>query len=176
MSQLSKRKTLDLVQSVILIVVGILIALSIINPDQIVNILCALIITVIGCYLLFKSVYETKSFVSPGALAGGVLVGVGIAAFANYINFGTLLLNILKVGILCVGILLTIQSVVLLLQRRGGTVFPVLYLVIGIVAIILGILILINIIPNNPTYVIVGILLAVVGLVNLFAVLSKAAQ
>ena len=172
-SSLSKSKSLQLIQSVILIVVGILILLSVINAGEIVKYLCAIIITFVGCYMLFQSVYDSKSFTTCNALGGGILVGAGIATFAGVIQIESVFLGVVKVGIVCVGILLSVQAIIYLIQRKSS-VFAAVYLTVGLVAIILGILILCNVISNsNAVYSIAGILLIAIGAVNLIAILTR---
>lgn len=173
-SDLSKKKSLQLIQSIILIVVGVLILLSVINPSTIVKYLSAIIVTFLGGYLLFESVYQEKSFVTCGALAGGILLGSGIAMFAgNVIQIEGVFLGIVEVAIVSVGALIAIQAIVYLVQKKSS-VFAAIYLTIGLVAIILGILILCNIIESQrAVYAIAGVLLIAIGTVNLFAILSK---
>ena len=75
-SKISKAKALKIIQNVLLIIVGILIACSVISQD-IIKYLVGLALVVYGVFFLFRSVYDTKSFVMPFGVAGGILLGVG---------------------------------------------------------------------------------------------------
>ncbi len=176
-SESSKNKTLALVQSVLLIVVGILVICAVIDIETILQYIVAIALTVLGCYLLFDSVYRTKYFISAGSLGGGILLGVGIACFANeVIRVSSFFTEIVQVGILCTGILLLVQAVINLVQKKA-TVFAIIYLVLGLIAIIFGSLLLAQVFKENTTtvtYVIAGILLISIGSLNLVGQLTGA--
>lgn len=161
---LSKTRALRIIQSVVMIIVGILIACSIVD-EQIVNVILGVALLALGLYWLFQAVYETKSFISPGALIGGILVGIGVSALAKAINLNQILTSIVSIIIAVVGALLIIEGIIKLIQHKDTV--GIISLVLGVIALVLGICLLA--IPDFSTYclLIFGIFLAVYGVYTL---------
>ena len=161
---LSKTRALRIIQSVVMIIVGILIACSIVD-EQIVNVILGVALLALGLYWLFQAVYETKSFISPGALIGGILVGIGVSALAKAINLNQILTSIVSIIIAVVGALLIIEGIIKLIQHKDTV--GIISLVLGVIALVLGICLLA--IPKFSTYclLIFGIFLAVYGVYTL---------
>lgn len=161
---LSKTRALRIIQSVVMIIVGILIACSIVD-EQIVNIILGVALLALGLYWLFQAVYETKSFISPGALIGGIFVGIGVSALAKAINLNQILTSIVSIIIAVVGALLIIEGIIKLIQHKDTV--GIISLVLGVIALVLGICLLA--IPDFSTYclLIFGIFLAVYGVYTL---------
>jgi uncharacterized membrane protein HdeD (DUF308 family) len=162
---LSKTRALRIIQSVVMIIVGILIACSIVD-EQIVNIILGVALLALGLYWLFQAVYETKSFISPGALIGGILVGIGVAALAKALDLNSILTSIVSIIITVVGALLIIEGIIKLIQHKKDTV-GIISLVLGVIALVLGLCLLL--IQEFSTYclLIFGIFLAVYGVYTL---------
>ena len=169
--ELSKGKALGIIQSILLIVVGILLACSIIN-NNILTILIGIIVAVLGAFILFENVYESRSFISAGALIGGILVGIGIASLCNYVPLSSVFTSIIIVAICCLGGLLLIQGVVNLLKKRNNLT-TVTYLVVGILALVFGLLLIFVNQLSSYTLLIAGILFAVYGLISLVMLLRR---
>lgn len=161
---LSKTRALRIIQSVVMIIVGILIACSIVD-EQIVNVILGVAVLALGLYWLFQAVYETKSFISPGALIGGILVGIGVSALAKALNLNQILTDIVSIIIAVVGALLIIEGIIKLIQHKDTV--GIISLVLGVIALVLGICLLA--IPDFSTYclLIFGIFLAVYGVYTL---------
>ena len=81
---MSKQKAYTLVESILFIIIGILIACSIIQPS-IVNIIIGIAVLILGIFSFTKSLSESSksTLLVPGALWGTVLIGVSIAMLAN---------------------------------------------------------------------------------------------
>lgn len=162
---LSKTRALRIIQSVVMIIVGILIACSIVD-QQIVNVILGVALLALGLYWLFQAVYETKSFVSPGALIGGILVGIGVSALANApLDLTQTLIIIVSIIIAVVGALLIIEGIIKLIQHKDTV--GIISLVLGVTALVLGSCLLA--LPDFRTYclLIFGIFLAVYGVYTL---------
>lgn len=161
---LSKTRALRIIQSVVMIIVGILIACSIVD-EQIVNVILGVALLALGLYWLFQAVYETKSFISPGALIGGILVGIGVSALAKALDLNSILTSIVSIIIAVVGALLIIEGIIKLIQHKDTV--GIISLVLGVIALVLGICLLA--IPDFSTYclLIFGIFLAVYGVYTL---------
>lgn len=163
-SQISKSRALKIIQNVLLIVIGILIACSVISQD-IIKYIVGIAIVVYGAFFLFRSVYDTKSFIMPFGVAGGILLGVGIATMCDYVPLVMLLTNIIFVALIVLGSLLLIDAVVkFALHKNNAGIFE---LVIGTILLTVGILFVA--IPDMQTYcwIALGVVLAVYGLYNL---------
>lgn len=161
---LSKTRALRIIQSVVMIIVGILIACSIVD-QQIVNVILGVALLALGLYWLFQAVYETKSFISPGALIGGILVGIGVSALAKALDLNLILTSIVSIIIAVIGALLIIEGIIKLIQHKDTV--GIISLVLGVIALVLGICLLA--IPDFSTYclLIFGIFLAVYGVYTL---------
>lgn len=162
---LSKTRALRIIQSVVMIIVGILIACSIVD-EQIVNVILGVALLALGLYWLFQAVYETKSFISPGALIGGILVGIGVSALAKApLDLSQTLIIIVSIIIAVVGALLIIEGIIKLIQHKDTV--GIISLVLGVIALVLGICLLA--LPDFSTYclLIFGIFLAVYGVYTL---------
>ena len=84
---MKKQSVYQIVESILLIIVGVLIACSIIQ-QSILEYLLATAILVFGLFLVVRSLLLTKSItlLLPLGILGAVLVGLGIAIFAKYIT------------------------------------------------------------------------------------------
>ena len=155
-SKISKARALKIIQNVLLIIVGILIACSVISQD-IIKYLVGLALVVYGVFFLFRSVYDTKSFIMPFGVAGGILLGVG------------LLTNIIFVALIVLGSLLVLDSVVKFVLHKNNA--GITELIIGLILLVLGILFVA--IPEMTSYcwIAFGVVLALYGLYNLIITL-----
>ena len=145
---MSKQKGLKIAQAIITIVVGILIACSIVN-ESILKYLVGGAIALYGVFMLVKSAYDTKSLVFISGIVGAVLLGIGVSILALFI-------------------LDSIIQLCLKHQNRGIT-----ELVIGCVLLALGLCLIL--IPDFAHYlwVIFGVLLAIFGVYSLVIELVK---
>lgn len=167
-SKISKARALKIIQNVLLIIVGILIACSVISQD-IIKYLVGLALVVYGVFFLFRSVYDTKSFIMPFGVAGGILLGVGIATMCDYVPLVNLLTNIIFVALIVLGSLLVLDSVVKFVLHKNNA--GIAELIIGLILLVLGILFVA--IPEMTSYcwIAFGVVLALYGLYNLIITL-----
>lgn len=163
-SNLSKTRALKIIQAILLIVVGILIACSIISQDFI-KYIVGIALVVLGAFDLFRSVYDTKSFIMPIGVIGGVLLGIGIAVMCDYVQLIQVLQNIIFVSLIVLGSLLLIDSIVKLALKRTNT--GITELIIGAILLVIGILFVC--IPEMTEYcwVAFGVVLVLYGLYSL---------
>ena len=162
--KISKARALKIIQNVLLIIVGILIACSVISQD-IIKYLVGLALVVYGVFFLFRSVYDTKSFVMPFGVAGGILLGVGIATMCDYVPLILVLQNIIFVALIVLGSLLILDAVVKFALHRNNA--GITQLILGVILLVLGILFVA--IPDMQTYcwIAFGVVLAIYGLYSL---------
>lgn len=167
---MSKQKALKIAQAIITIVVGILIACSIVN-ESILKYLVGGAIALYGVFMLVKSAYDTKSLVFISGIVGAVLLGIGVSILASYLNFIDFVGKSIMVAIATIGSLFILDSIIQLClkhQNRGIT-----ELVIGCVLLALGLCLIL--IPDFAHYlwVIFGVLLAIFGVYSLVIELVK---
>ena len=167
-SKISQGSALKIIQYVLLIVVGILIACSVISQD-IIKYLVGLALVVYGAFLLFSSVYNTKCFVLPLGVAGGVLLGVGIATMCDYVQLVQILQRIIYVALIVIGGLLILDSVIkFVLHKNNAGIFE---LIIGAIVLTVGILFVAIAEMQEYCWIAFGVVLAIYGLYNLILML-----
>lgn len=170
-SKVSKARALKIIQNVLLIVIGILIACSVIDKS-IVQYIIGIALVVYGAFYLFRSVYDTKSFIMPFGVAGGILLGLGIATMCNdYAQLLGCIQHVIYVALIVIGGLLMLDSVIQFVQHRNNA--GIFELIIGVILLVVGILFVA--IPEMQDYcwIAFGVVLAVYGLYNLIVTLIK---
>ena len=82
---MTKQKALQISQSILLIVVGVLIACSLLNAN-ILNYILAGALLIYAIFLLFKAIYDDGSLIYLSGITSAVLIGLSVSIFASYIN------------------------------------------------------------------------------------------
>lgn len=169
---MSKQKAYTLVESILFIIIGILIACSIIQPS-IVNIIIGIAVLIMGIFSFTKSLSESskRTLLVPGALWGTVLIGVSIAMLANKLDIQTPLTMIIKVAIISVGTLTLIDAVIKLIKKHQTA--GISELVVALILIALGLMLLLWAEFGNYLWVIFGALLAILGVYMLITTIIK---
>ncbi len=169
---MSKQKAYTLVESILFIIIGILIACSIIQPS-IVNIIIGIAVLIMGIFSFTKSLSESSksTLLVPGALWGTVLIGVSIAMLANKLDIQTPLTMIIKVAIISVGTLTLIDAVIKLIKKHQTA--GISELVVALILIALGLMLLLWAEFGNYLWVIFGALLAILGVYMLITTIIK---
>ena len=167
---MSKQKAYTLVESILFIIIGILIACSIIQPS-IVNIIIGIALLIMGIFSFTKSLSESSksTLLVPGALWGTVLIGVSIAMLANKLDIQTPLTMIIKV--ISVGTLTLIDAVIKLIKKHQTA--GISELVVALILIALGLMLLLWAEFGNYLWVIFGALLAILGVYMLITTIIK---
>lgn len=169
---MSKQKAYTLVESILFIIVGVLIACSIIQPN-ILNIVMAIFVLIIGIFFFTKSVTESSknSLLLPGGLWGAVLIGVSIAMFANALDIISPLSTIIMVGIISIGALILIDAIIKLFKNHQKA--GISELIIALILIALGLMLLLWAEFRSYLWVIFGVLLAIFGAYLLITTIIK---
>lgn len=159
---MSKAKAYKIIESIIFIILGILIAVSILNAS-ILNYLLGGCVTLLGIFLFIKCATEQKNvnFLLPTGVASAVLLACGISMLANYINAVDLLQKVIIVGVLAIGILLIIDAIVRFIRKQSTP--GITELVVGLILTILAILFMVIPEMNSYLWVVFGVLLAIYG-------------
>ena len=169
---MSKQRAYTLVESILFIIIGILIACSIIQPS-IVNIIIGIAVLIMGIFSFTKSLSDSSksTLLVPGALWGTVLIGVSIAMLANKLDIQTPLTMIIKVAIISVGALTLIDAIIKLIKNHQTA--GISELIIALILIALGLMLLLWAEFSNYLWVIFGALLAILGVYMLITTIIK---
>ena len=169
---MSKQKALNLVQAILFIIVGVLVACSIIQQN-IINIILAIVLLVLGVFIFIKSATSSKTvnLLLPDGILGIIIIGVSIAMFANKISIIEPLSMVLKIAITSTGGLFIIDSIVKFCNKRKNT--GIMELVIGAILLALGLMLLLWAEFGQYLWVISGVLLAVYGVYLLIITIMK---
>ena len=169
---MSKQKAYTLVESILFIIIGVLIACSIIQPN-ILNIVMAIFVLILGIFFFTKSVTESSknSLLLPGGLWGAVLIGVSIAMFANALDIISPLSTIIMVGIISIGALILIDAIIKLFKNHQKS--GISELIIALILIALGLMLLLWAEFRSYLWVIFGVLLAIFGAYLLITTIIK---
>ena len=166
---MSKNKLLGVIEGAIIVALGVLIAIFGFGA---VDLYFAIASTVVGAALLGVSIYGmSKNSLDVGVLAlSGVLIAIGVGLFTHYISFG-ILINLIVIAILGFGAALIIYGIYLIAKKYP--VYGTLVLIIGVVLVTLSILYICLADFRNVFWIIVGIVIALYGVLYIVAVLTE---
>lgn len=171
-TKMSKTKAYRIIESILCIIVGILLAVSIISND-ILNIVLGIVVLLLGVFYFVKGATESTniSFLLPDGIIGGILVACGIAMFAKYLSVQDILTKIIVIGILAIGIILIVDAIIRFVRKN--TTAGITEIIVGLILTVLGILFIV--IPEIMQYLwaIFGILLAIYGVYLLVDTLRR---
>ncbi len=171
-NSISKTKAYRIIEAIILIVLGILLAVSIVNSN-ILNIVLAIAILIIGVFYFVKGVTSSTniSFLLPDGIIGGILVACAIAMFASYLSVQQTLEQVIVIGVLAIGIILIVDAIVRFVRKN--TTAGITEIIVGLVLVVLGLLFIFLPEVLDYLWVIFGILLAVYGIYLLVDTLRR---
>lgn len=167
---MSKEKTIKLVQYILMVVVGILFAVSIVD-EQIIKYFIGGAILVYGLFLLIKSVYITRSFVLLDGISGAALIAIGVATLCDalaLVQFGVIAIAVI---IAAIGALFILESIIKFMNHYNN--LAVTELVVGLILLALGLMLSLWADFQKYLWVIFGVLLAVYGIYCLVLLLTK---
>lgn len=167
---MSKEKAFLLIQYIILIVVGILFAVSIANAD-IIKYCIGIAILVLGAFMILKSLYVTKSMILIDGISGASLVALGVGTLCDFvplISFGVSAISVIIAG---VGGLFVVDSLIRFAKKN--TTLGTVELIVGLVLLALGLMLCLWNEFKSYLWVIFGVLLAIYGIYGLVLVLTN---
>lgn len=157
---MSKEKTIKLIEYILMIVVGILFAVSI--ADKKILIYCVgTAILLYGLFMIVKSVYQSKSFIGPEGILGTGLIALGVATLCDFIDLIGVGEKAVSVIIAAVGGIFLLDTVVKLANHKNQQ--GITELIIGIILLALGLTLCLWKESINYVWMIFGILLAIYG-------------
>ena len=166
---MNNKKLLGVIEGAIIVALGVLIAIFGFGA---VDLYFAIASTVVGAALLGVSIYGmSKNSLDVGVLAlSGVLIAIGVGLFTHYISFG-ILINLIVIAILGFGAALIIYGIYLIAKKYP--VYGTLVLIIGVVLVTLSVLYICLADFRNVFWIIVGIVIALYGVLYIVAVLTE---
>lgn len=169
---MSKSKAYSIVEGILLIIIGILMACSIVEPS-ILNYLLGGVALIFGLFLFIKCATESSkvNLLLPGSMLSAVLVALGIGLMINYFDFVGLLTHVIVLAILAIGIVFILDSIIKFVNKH--TKIGVIELLIGAILIIFAILLMTINEIYSYLWVITGILICIYGVYYLAYALVK---
>lgn len=169
---MSKSKAYSIVEGILLIIIGILMACSIVEPS-ILNYLLGGVALIFGLFLFIKCATESSkvNLLLPGSMLSAVLVALGIGLMINYFDFVGLLTHVIVLAILAIGIVFILDSIIKFVNKNTKT--GVVELLIGTILITFAILLMTINEIYSYLWVITGILICIYGVYYLAYALVK---
>lgn len=169
---MSKSKAYSIVEGILLIIIGILMACSIVEPS-ILNYLLGGVALIFGLFLFIKCATESSkvNLLLPGSMLSAVLVALGIGLMINYFDFVGLLTHVIVLAILAIGIVFILDSIIKFVNKHTNT--GVVELLIGAILITFAILLMTINEIYSYLWVITGILICIYGVYYLAYALVK---
>ena len=157
-----KNKTL--LSGIFCIVLGVLIAIF--GGQTVLDIYFGIVALVSGLCLIAYGVYamsKKQPVPSSSLILGSVLTAVGVTLFTDFLSVGVLI-NFLVIVVLGAGVGILVYGIYLLSKKE--TAPGLMNLVLGLVAIVVAVLYISVADFRNIFWIIVGVLIAVYGLVE----------
>ena len=167
---MSKQKALQITQSVLLIIVGILIACSLINSN-ILNYILAGALLIYAIFLLFKAIFEDGTLIYLNGIVSAILIGLSVSIFASYINAISILTQVITVSVYSIGGMIFVSGIVSLCQKKLN--IGITKVIIGAILLAIGLVLILIPDVNSYTWCVFGILLALFGLYELIMCFVK---
>ena len=162
--KLTRKQTINLVIGLILIVVGILMACSILMQDM-VSILLGVVFLVSGSVLILQPLIVKNRLLDYNALLGGIFVSLGVLVLLS----GQAIINMIA-GLVCIismviGIILAIDSLLYYFLKKKDLKVLIIELLLGVVLFVVG-LVFYLMLSDVMDYVwmVLGILFALYGI------------
>lgn len=167
---MTKEKIFLLIEGILYLVFGVLIACSIINFTELADIFIGISLLFIGIILIFDSYIKAGSFkaiILPTAIIGGIFIGVGITLFTDTLTIAGDILTIVKIAIICAGSIITIDGILKLVSKL--LLSGLSELLIGAILILIGCLRMFNADFNTFMWVAIGIVIAIYGILEIIS-------
>lgn len=160
---MTKNQWIKIIEGIIIIIIGILMACTIINPS-IFDILLGIIFMAGGFGLLIQSIIKTNSLITVLGLIGTSAIGVGILFVCNQLSqLIGILESLLLVSLMAVGALLILDSIIKFFTTKK--LAPnIIEIIIGVAFLTIGLVFWFVNDAKSYTFVVAGIIIALIGL------------
>ena len=162
--KLTRKQTINLVIGLILIVVGILMACSILMQDM-VSILLGVVFLVSGSVLILQPLIVKNRLLDYNALLGGIFVSLGVLVLLSGQDIIMMIAKLVCIISMVIGIILAIDSLLYYFLKKKDLKVLIIELLLGVVLFVVG-LVFYLMLHDVMDYVwmVLGILFALYGI------------
>lgn len=162
--KLTRKQTINLVIGLILIVVGILMACSILMQDM-VSILLGVVFLVSGSVLILQPLIVKNRLLDYNALLGGIFVSLGVLVLLSGQAIILMIAELVCIISMVIGIILVIDSLLYYFLKKKDVKVLIIELLLGVVLFVVG-LVFYLMLSDVMDYVwmVLGILFALYGI------------
>lgn len=162
--KLTRKQTINLIIGLILIVVGILMACSILMQDM-VSILLGVVFLVSGSVLILQPLIVKNRLLDYNALLGGIFVSLGVLVLLSGQAIIMMIAGLVCIISMVIGIILAIDSLLYYFLKRKDLKVLIIELLLGVVLFVVG-LVFYLMLSDVMDYVwmVLGILFALYGI------------
>lgn len=162
--KLTRKQTINLIVGLILIVVGILMACSILMQD-IVQILLGVVFLVSGSVLILQPLIVKNRLLDYNALLGGIFVSLGVLVLLSGQEIIRMIAGLVCIISMVTGIILAIDSLLYYFLKKKDLKVLIIELLLGVVLFVIG-LVFYLMLSDVMDYVwmVLGILFALYGI------------
>ena len=162
--KLTRKQTINLIIGLILIVVGILMACSILMQDM-VSILLGVVFLVSGSVLILQPLIVKNRLLDYNALLGGIFVSLGVLVLLSGQAIILMIAGLVCIISMVIGIILAIDSLLYYFLKKKDVKVLIIELLLGVVLFVVG-LVFYLMLSDVMDYVwmVLGILFALYGI------------
>lgn len=162
--KLTRKQTINLVIGLILIVVGILMACSILMQDM-VSILLGVVFLVSGSVLILQPLIVKNRLLDYNALLGGIFVSLGVLVLLSGQAIILMIAGLVCIISMVIGIILAIDSLLYYFLKKKDLKVLIIELLLGVVLFVVGLVfyLMLNDVMDY-VWMVLGILFALYGI------------
>lgn len=162
--KLTRKQTINLVIGLILIVVGILMACSILMQDM-VSILLGVVFLVSGSVLILQPLIVKNRLLDYNALLGGIFVSLGVLVLLSGQAIIMMIAGLVCIISMVIGIILAIDSLLYYFLKKKDVKVLIIELLLGVVLFVVGLVfyLMLNDVMDY-VWMVLGILFALYGI------------
>lgn len=162
--KLTRKQTINLVIGLILIVVGILMACSILMQDM-VSILLGVVFLVSGSVLILQPLIVKNRLLDYNALLGGIFVSLGVLVLLSGQAIIEMIAGLVCIISMVIGIILAIDSLLYYFLKKKDIKVLIIELLLGVVLFVVGLVfyLMLNDVMKY-VWMVLGILFALYGI------------
>lgn len=162
--KLTRKQTINLVIGLILIVVGILMACSILMQDM-VSILLGVVFLVSGSVLILQPLIVKNRLLDYNALLGGLFVSLGVLVLLSGRDIIEMIAKLVCIISMVIGIILAIDSLLYYFLKKKDLKVLIIELLLGVVLFVVGLVFYLMLIDvMDYVWMVLGILFALYGI------------
>lgn len=162
--KLTRKQTINLVIGLILIVVGILMACSILMQDM-VSILLGVVFLVSGSVLILQPLIVKNRLLDYNALLGGIFVSLGVLVLLSGKDIIMMIAGLVCIISMVIGIILAIDGLLYYFLKKKDIKVLIIELLLGVVLFVVGLVFYLMLYDvMDYVWMVLGILFALYGI------------